>query len=274
MLGEIKNHEPEEADPKIMEMACNVCAALKNATSYLIYGEMLPTEELPVPGMDIYIQGLDFGFKRKSITVPSVLSMFWKNPAGKIACALANVSDETKVADIQVGSYLKIIRKVLVEVNGYEQRYWGNIVKGNVRLKMSARSAAVVREERWSMDRMLRNRKAIVFFVAPAFVLFTVVLLIPILQMLYYSLCDYNALKEPVFIGLDNFKTLLFEDKTMRMALKNSLFFMIFSYTTCETTPDLIFYIISITFERFNKNYESISLLAVVEHYSVDFRHE
>ena len=82
------------------------------------------------------------------------------------------------------------------------------------------------------MDRMLRNRKAIVFFVAPAFVLFTVVLLIPILQMLYYSLCDYNALKEPVFIGLDNFKTLLFEDKTMRMALKNSLFFMIFSAVT------------------------------------------
>ena len=88
------------------------------------------------------------------------------------------------------------------------------------------------------MDRMLRNRKAIVFFVAPAFVLFTVVLLIPILQMLYYSLCDYNALKEPVFIGLDNFKTLLFEDKTMRMALKNSLFFMIFSYTTCEATSN------------------------------------
>ena len=82
------------------------------------------------------------------------------------------------------------------------------------------------------MDRMLRNRKAIVFFVAPAFVLFTVVLLIPILQMLYYSLCDYNALKEPVFIGLDNFKTLLFEDKTMRTALKNSLFFMIFSAVT------------------------------------------
>ena len=76
------------------------------------------------------------------------------------------------------------------------------------------------------------DRKAIVFFVAPAFVLFTVVLLIPILQMLYYSLCDYNALKEPVFIGLDNFKTLLFEDKTMRMALKNSLFFMIFSAVT------------------------------------------
>lgn len=148
MLGEIKNHEPEEADPKIMEMACNVCAALKNATSYLIYGEMLPTEELPVPGMDIYIQGLDFGFKRKNITVPSVLSMFWKNPAGKIACALANVSDETKIVDIPVDSYMKHIQKVFVEINGYEKRYWRNIVKGKVRLKMPARSAAVVREER------------------------------------------------------------------------------------------------------------------------------
>ena len=77
------------------------------------------------------------------------------------------------------------------------------------------------------MDRMLRNRKAIVFFVAPAFVLFTVVLLIPILQMLYYSLCDYNALKEPVFIGTSSRTS-----KTMTMALKNSLFFMIFSAVT------------------------------------------
>lgn len=97
--------------------------------------------------MDIYIQGLDFGFKRKSITVPSVLSMFWKNPAGKIACALANVSDETKIVDIPVDSYMKHIQKVFVEINGYEKRYWRNIVKGKVRLKMPARSAAVVREE-------------------------------------------------------------------------------------------------------------------------------
>ena len=82
------------------------------------------------------------------------------------------------------------------------------------------------------MDKMLRNKKAIVLFVGPAFILFTVVLLIPIIQMLYYSLCDYNALKEPVFIGLENFKELFFEDKTMRIALKNSLFFMLFSAVT------------------------------------------
>lgn len=65
--------------------------------------------------------GIRFGFKRKSITVPSVLSMFWKNPAGKIACALANVSDETKIVDIPVDSYMKHIQKVFVEINGYEK---------------------------------------------------------------------------------------------------------------------------------------------------------
>ena len=64
---------------------------------------------------------------------------------------------------------------------------------------------------------------------APAFLLFTFVLFIPICQSIYYSLCSYDALTKPEFIGLENYKQLLFNDKTMRIALKNSMFFMIFS---------------------------------------------
>lgn len=79
------------------------------------------------------------------------------------------------------------------------------------------------------MDKLLRNKKAIVVFVAPAFLLFTFVLFIPICQSIYYSLCNYDALTKPEFIGLENYKQLLLNDKTMRIALKNSLFFMIFS---------------------------------------------
>ncbi len=79
------------------------------------------------------------------------------------------------------------------------------------------------------MDRLLRNKKAIVIFIAPALILFTLVLFIPILQAVYYSLCDYGALTKPKFIGLANYKKLLFDDQTIRIALKNSLFFMIFS---------------------------------------------
>jgi len=79
------------------------------------------------------------------------------------------------------------------------------------------------------MDRLLRNKKAIAIFIAPAFILFTLVLFIPIIQAVYYSLCDYGALTKPKFIGLANYKKLLFDDQTMRIALKNSLFFMVFS---------------------------------------------
>ena len=78
------------------------------------------------------------------------------------------------------------------------------------------------------MDKLLRNKKTIIVFIAPAFLLFTLVLFIPICQSVYYSFCDYKGLTPPVFSGLKNYKSLL-GDKTMRYALKNSLFFLIFS---------------------------------------------
>ncbi|MBS7341100.1 MAG: sugar ABC transporter permease [Lachnospiraceae bacterium] len=82
------------------------------------------------------------------------------------------------------------------------------------------------------MDKLLRDKKAIILFVAPAFLLFTFVLFIPICQSIYYSLCDYNALTKPVFIGLENYRQLFTADKTMRIAFKNSLFFLVFSVVT------------------------------------------
>ncbi|WP_033168106.1 sugar ABC transporter permease [Clostridium sp. KNHs205] len=79
------------------------------------------------------------------------------------------------------------------------------------------------------MDKIYRNKTAIILFVAPAFILFTAVLLVPICQALYYSLCNWNALTGAEFTGFDNFKKLFTEDATMRTALKNSIFFMLFS---------------------------------------------
>ena len=79
------------------------------------------------------------------------------------------------------------------------------------------------------MDRILRNKKAIIIFVAPALAMFIVVLIIPIFQMIYYSFCDYAALTPPSWIGLGNYKRLFLKDKTFQIALKNSVFFMLFS---------------------------------------------
>lgn len=78
------------------------------------------------------------------------------------------------------------------------------------------------------MDKMLRSKKAVLVFMLPAFLLFTLVLFIPIIQSVYYSFCEYKGMTAPVFIGLDNYKNLL-HDKTFGIALKNSAFFLVFS---------------------------------------------
>lgn len=78
------------------------------------------------------------------------------------------------------------------------------------------------------MDKMLRNKKSIAFFMLPAFLLFTLVLFVPIVQSVYYSFCEYSVLTPPKYIGLDNYKAIL-SDKTFKIALKNSMFFLVFS---------------------------------------------
>lgn len=82
------------------------------------------------------------------------------------------------------------------------------------------------------MDKIFRDKKAIAIFIAPGILLFTLILLVPICQAVYYSLCDWNALTKPNFIGLGNYIKLFTNDDTMRTALKNSLFFMVFSAVT------------------------------------------
>ena len=73
------------------------------------------------------------------------------------------------------------------------------------------------------MDKLKKKKKAIAFFVGPGLVLFTLVLFVPICQSVYYSLCEYNALTKPEFVGLKNYISLL-KDEVMLIALKNSLF--------------------------------------------------
>ncbi len=79
------------------------------------------------------------------------------------------------------------------------------------------------------MNKLLEDKKAAVVFIAPAFLLFTLILFIPIIQVIYYSLCDYTGITKPVFVGFKNYINLLISDDTMKISLKNSIFFMLFS---------------------------------------------
>lgn len=82
------------------------------------------------------------------------------------------------------------------------------------------------------MDKILRDKKAVALFVLPTVLLFTLILFVPIIQMVYYSFCDYDALSAPTFAGLKNYVTMFQEDAIMRTAFKNSMFFLVFSAVT------------------------------------------
>lgn len=90
------------------------------------------------------------------------------------------------------------------------------------------------------MNKILRDKKAIMVFVLPTVILFTLVLFVPVIQMFYYSMCDYTGITKPVFTGLKNYIYLFRNDKVFRTALKNSLFFLLFSAVTQQVIGILL----------------------------------
>jgi putative chitobiose transport system permease protein len=63
-------------------------------------------------------------------------------------------------------------------------------------------------------------------FLLPALVLLGVFVIYPIGAVFYYSLTDYDIVRPPVFIGLDNFAALL-DDETFRLALVHSFVYLL-----------------------------------------------
>ncbi len=82
------------------------------------------------------------------------------------------------------------------------------------------------------MEKLFRDKKAICLFIAPGGILFTIILLVPIAYAVYISLCEWNALTPPQFVGFANYIKLFTNDDIMKTAIKNSLFFTTFSLVT------------------------------------------
>lgn len=79
------------------------------------------------------------------------------------------------------------------------------------------------------MDKILRNKKYIAMFVGPAFLVYAVFGLIPILYNLYLSLFKTNLLGDAAFIGFKNYVNLM-KDQFFRAAVVNNLKFVVGSY--------------------------------------------
>jgi multiple sugar transport system permease protein len=79
---------------------------------------------------------------------------------------------------------------------------------------------------------ILRNKKQILdpyWFILPAMLLLSILMLIPIIQVFRYSLMD-NVItnKSPEFVGLSNYKEII-QDEVFKSAIGHTLFFTIFS---------------------------------------------
>lgn len=74
----------------------------------------------------------------------------------------------------------------------------------------------------------LRRREARngFLFVLPWIIGFLIFTLYPIAMSLYYSLCNYNVIKDPVFIGLANYKNLL-NDNVFQRAVGNTVYMIL-----------------------------------------------
>jgi len=75
----------------------------------------------------------------------------------------------------------------------------------------------------------LRSRTSILFFMTPAFLLYTAIVFIPILASVYYSFFKWDVLSPPKFIGLDNFIRMFTKDDIFVTSVKNMLFLTVTS---------------------------------------------
>src|SRR5436189_1568027 len=72
------------------------------------------------------------------------------------------------------------------------------------------------------MDVILRDRRAAFVFIAPALIVYTLVLLAPIIWSLVYTFYSGNVLSGFTYVGLDNFHKLI-HDQAFWTALKFTL---------------------------------------------------
>ncbi|MDF2596657.1 MAG: ABC-type transporter, integral rane subunit [Clostridia bacterium] len=80
------------------------------------------------------------------------------------------------------------------------------------------------------MNKVFSDKKAIFIFVFPAFLIFFMIIILPIFFSAYYSTLEWNGIGEAVFIGMKNYINLFVNNTDgFMMAIKNSFLVAFFS---------------------------------------------
>jgi raffinose/stachyose/melibiose transport system permease protein len=83
------------------------------------------------------------------------------------------------------------------------------------------------------MELMLKNKWIIFLFIAPALLIYTVVLFIPVLETIVTSFYEWNMFSvDKKFIGLNNFIMLFTRDSVFITSIKNTFLLMLMSVIT------------------------------------------
>ncbi|MFD1992265.1 carbohydrate ABC transporter permease [Paenibacillus nicotianae] len=71
--------------------------------------------------------------------------------------------------------------------------------------------------------------RTIAIFVLPCLILYIGTVFVPILVSFYTAMLDWNGISDAKFVGLANFKTLLFHDPNFWMSVKRTIMYAVFS---------------------------------------------
>ena len=74
--------------------------------------------------------------------------------------------------------------------------------------------------------KILRDKKAIAVFLLPAFIVYSLIVMTPIIVSIYYSLLDWNGIGKKTFIGLNNYIKLI-GDNVFKQAFVNNILYII-----------------------------------------------
>lgn len=83
------------------------------------------------------------------------------------------------------------------------------------------------------MEKIRRNRKAVLFFLLPGLLVYTLLLMVPIAGSFVMSFYKWNGIKNVpmVYVGISNFKTVI-TDEQFWHSIKNIMWFMILTLAT------------------------------------------
>ena len=89
------------------------------------------------------------------------------------------------------------------------------------------------RPQRRSWWRGNRFRKRVLpwLFIAPITLIHLVVVVGPSLSGMYYSLTDWSGIGPAEFVGLENFRRLIFDDDNFRLAFRHNILWLVFFMT-------------------------------------------